>query len=181
MPPADYAHTELALALTETRPPLSEMTVKTVDHPSLLGERATVAVLGSSHYVGSDALGVHEVCTCRPDALEADAVTVPLEPGIERHLTFTTAEHSLAVRVRGRPLDAFDPAGADVRYEFDADAYTTVTVGPRGYRTCHTYPEFDLALHTETAIAPRDEGTASVHGPGTTVPTGPQADPNDAD
>lgn len=136
-----------------TEPPdLTALDVKHSETRSLLGAEWTVAVIGSSHYLGSAELSYHELCSCEP--VDGPAVVdVPLGVGTERRFETDVGAATAATTVEGRPLSAFPgPDAADVAYRFGPDAYTTVDLSGQGYETYHTYPEYDLALRTTTTI-----------------------------
>lgn len=145
-------HTELRFAHLPSRPDLSALDVKCTVERSLAGATATLAVIGSSHYVGSTDLGFHELCSCR--AVDApDVAVLPLESGLDRTVTVERDDLRAETVVEGRPLAAFPgPADADVAWRFGPEAYTTIDSRGDGYETYHTYPERDLALYTRTAL-----------------------------
>jgi hypothetical protein len=145
-------HSTLHLAQSRAPPDLNDLDVRRRFESTVLGNPATVAVIGSSHYVGVPSIGFHELCSCRP--IEGSNVTVvPLERGVEREVGFEGEGLVAVTRVEGRPLRAFpgteDPS---VAYRFGPDAYTTIDVDDGTIETYHTYPEFDLALFTRTTI-----------------------------
>ncbi len=171
-------HTLLRLVHLSTAPDLQAMDVKRRAEGRLLDARADVRVIGSSHCLSLPDAGFHELCSCRalpelgvhppeeaaePDggvpttaAGEQGAVSprrIPLSPGVERTLTTTTGEVRAATTVEGLGLDAF-PADRDfdVRYRFGPDAVTAITLDGDRFETYHTYPEFDLALRSETVL-----------------------------
>jgi hypothetical protein len=171
-------HTLLRLVHLSTAPDLDAMDVKRWAEARLLGARADVRVIGSSHCLSVPGAGFHELCSCRPlpelgvhpsedaaapgDGAPAGAAggpgavsprRIPLSPGVERTLTTTTGEVRAATTVEGLGLDAF-PADRDfdVRYRFGPDAVTAITLDGDRFETYHTYPEFDLALRSETVL-----------------------------
>jgi hypothetical protein len=81
---------------------------------------------------------------------------IPLAPGVERTVTTVTGDVRAATTVEGLVLDAF-PADRDfdVSYRFGPDAVTAVVLDGDRFETYHTYPEFDLALRSETALSER--------------------------
>jgi hypothetical protein len=142
----------LHLSQRSERPDLNELDIKHSETRSLLGAEWTVAVIGSSHYLGSSELGYHELCSCEPVG-GPSVVDVPLTVGTDRRFETDAGAATATTTVEGRPLSAFPgPDTADVAYRFGPDAYTTVDLSGRGYETYHTYPEYDLALRTTTTI-----------------------------
>lgn len=80
---------------------------------------------------------------------------VPLEPGVERTVTTTTGAVRARTTLAGHPLDAFPTDREfDVHYRFGPDAVTTVDLEDDRFETFHTYPEFDLAVRSETVLSP---------------------------
>lgn len=149
------AGTTITFAFATDRPPLDDLDVKASVGTRLLGEPATVHVIGSSHYVAAPAHGFHEVCSCRGvDAGGAATYDVSLSRAASRTLAFGTDRLRAEVAVEGRGLSAF-PADRDfdVRYRFGPDAHTAIDVRRDGYETYHTYPEHGLTLYTETTLA----------------------------
>jgi len=145
-------HTTLHLQQGRTPPDLASFDVRRRAEPSVRGTATTVAVLGSSHYVGVPAIGYYELCSCRP--LEGPSVeTIPLERGFERHVAFDHGGLAVETSLDGQPLAAFPgPEDVTVAYRFGPDAYTTVDVNDEAIETYHTYPEFDLALRSQTTF-----------------------------
>jgi hypothetical protein len=80
---------------------------------------------------------------------------VPLEPGVERAVTTTTGGVRARTTLAGLSLDAF-PADRefDIHYRFGPNAVTTVDLSGDRFETFHTYPEFDLAVRSETVLSP---------------------------
>ena len=148
-------------------PALDELDVKAVHPDELLGRPAAFVVIGESHYVGLPSLRFHELCSCAP--LSADpAGETPLSADVDRAFRFETDRLDATTTVRGRSLDAFPgPEVATVAHRFGPGAWTTLAVTDAGYETYHTYPEYGLALSTETRLtappAP-DAGVASAAG-----------------
>lgn len=188
--PGAADHTLLRLVHLSTAPDLAAMDVKRRAEGRLLGVRAEVRVIGSSHCLSLPDAGFHELCSCRPlpelgvqpgeggagpdggaepgggaepdggaPTAAADAPgpvsprRIPLSPGVERTLTTTTGEVRAATTVEGLGLDAFpDGRAFDVRYRFGPDAVTAIALDGDRFETYHTYPEFDLALRSETVL-----------------------------
>lgn len=145
---------KLYFEYTTTTPALDAFDVKAVHPDELLGRPAVFTVIGESHYVGLPALGFHELCSCRPLSAEPTHET-PLSTDVDREFRFRFdgGRRGATTVVVGRPLDAFPGAdGATVAYRFEPRAWTTIDVTETGYETYHTYPEHDLALHTETRL-----------------------------
>ncbi|MFC7130164.1 hypothetical protein [Haloferax chudinovii] len=153
-PPAETL-TELYFGYSADAPDLTTVDVKAVAPATLAGEPAVLTVIGESHYVGLPALGFHELCSCKPLPHERTHRT-PLSVGAEREFSFESDRLDARTVVEGRPLDAFPgPEEATVAYRFGPEAWTTIRVADGGYETYHTYPEYDLALYTETTMTPR--------------------------
>lgn len=165
--------TTLHFAYATDAPSLDAFDVKSVTPAELLGEPAALTVIGESHYVGLPALDFHEVCSCKPLSAES-AYTVPLELGVEKTLAFETDSLSVETAVEVQRIDQFPGAeSATASYRFGPDAWTTVEVGNTGavgesppsgdsplnarYETYHTYPEYELAVYTETRLTPESE------------------------
>jgi hypothetical protein len=175
-------HTVLRLVHLPTAPDLAAMDVKRRAEGRLCGARADVRVIGSSHCLSLPDRDFHELCSCRPlpelgvettagDAAApdggvpaaTDAATVPagsvrripLSPGVERTVTTDTGDLRAATTVEGLALDAFPREHAfDVRYRFGPEAVTAIDLDDDRFETYHTYPEFDLALRSETVLGP---------------------------
>ena len=145
-------HTTLHLQQGRTPPDLTRFDVKRRVEPDVRGTAATVAVLGSSHYVGVPAIDSYELCSCRP--LEGHSVeTIPLECGFDRRIKVERGGIAVETSLDGRPLATFPgPDDVTVAYRFGPDAYTTVDVSDDAVETYHTYPEFDLALRSRTTF-----------------------------
>jgi hypothetical protein len=175
-------HTVLRLVHLPTAPDLAAMDVKRRAGGRLCGAPADVRVIGSSHCLSLPDRAFHELCSCRPlpelgveprdDAAPdggvpaaTDAATVPagrvrrvpLSPGVERTVTTDTGDLRAATTVEGLALDAFPcDRTFDVRYRFGPDAVTAIDLDGDRFETYHTYPEFDLALRSETVLGPRE-------------------------
>lgn len=150
--------TALYFVYTPTAPDLDRFDVKRVAQAELLGQTATLTVIGESHYIGIQALGFHELCSCK--SLPTETMhRAPLDETVERSFSFENEQCSATTRVETRPLDAPDEHTADVAYRFGPDAWTTISVETNGYETYHTYPECDLTLYTQTRLhsGPADE------------------------
>lgn len=145
-------HTELLFKHARTPPDLGEFDVKHRAEGTVLGESATVAILGSSHYVGLPAIEYHELCSCQPIDSET-TIPLPRRTAIDKTRSFEADELAVETTIEGRPLDAFPgPDTATVSYRFGSRAYTTVDLTDGGIETYHTYPEFDLALFSRTVF-----------------------------
>lgn len=187
-PPTEPDHTTLRLVHLPSPPDLGALDVKRRAEGRLLGGRAVVRVLGSSHCLSLPDRGLHELCSCRPlpdlgvavdddrlqpdgggrprlqsgvapDATMPDATDpggricrVPLAPGVERSLAATVGDLRIETAVEGLALEAFPDRDWDVSYRFAPDALTAVALDGDRFVTFHTYPEFDLALRSETLL-----------------------------
>jgi hypothetical protein len=145
-------HDTLQFRHARKPPDLDRHDVLRRDEVTMLDEPATVAVIGSSHYVGVPSLDYYELCSCRP--IEGSNVTeVPLETGVDRRVRLEGDDLTVETEIEGRPLASFPgPEGTSVAYRFAPEAYTTVDVDDGAIETYHTYPEFDLALFTRTVL-----------------------------
>jgi hypothetical protein len=149
--------TELHFAYTTDPPDFDDFDVKTVTPTTLCGAPATVAVVGQSHVVTAPSIDYHEVCSCA--SLAETAGTIGLEPGVAETVRVARERVVAETRLAVEPLSAFPgPEGATTGYRFAPDAWTTATVRDdgTGYETYHTYPEHDVAVHTETRLTPAD-------------------------
>ncbi|WP_396613678.1 hypothetical protein ACH9L7_18520 (plasmid) [Haloferax sp. S1W] len=141
-------------------PDLASVEVKTVHPGTLVGELAVFTVIGESHYVGIPGLDFHELCSCKPLPSEQTHET-PLSVGVEREFYFESEQLDARTVVTGAPLDSFPgPDESTVAYRFGPDAWTTIHASDIGYETYHTYPEYELALYTETRLTPTTSGTS---------------------
>lgn len=148
VPVPDHLH----VGYGRDRPDVTDLRVFAETDATLLGEPFRVAVIGSSHYVHAPAAGFHEIVSCKP--LDHDAVyDLDLREYGARTLSFTGDDLSCETTVETRPLETVpDPDAYDLAHTFDPDAVTAIDLGPRGYETYHTYPEFDCVVHTETRL-----------------------------
>lgn len=141
----------LYVGFASESPALPDVRVFERCETTLLGERAAVEVIGTSHRVSAPALAFHEVASC--DQLEGGSVSeYPLRPGVDERITFRSRVVECETHVwteRGVAHPANPP---DVAYVFEPDALTAISVGADGYETCHTYPEHDATVWTETRL-----------------------------
>jgi hypothetical protein len=149
--------TELHFAYTTSPPAFDDFDVKALTPTTLCGAPATVAVVGQSHVVTAPALDYHEICSCA--SLAETEQTVALDDGTAGEVRVTRDGVVAETRLRVEPLSAFPgPEGTTISYRFAPEAWTTATVAGdgRGYETYHTYPERDVAVHTETRLTPAE-------------------------
>lgn len=139
------------------RPPDADLRVFDSLTREFLGTEFTFRVIGSSHSVSAPALDFHELSSC--EAVDVDGATTirldaPPSDGVAtRRLVHETEALRCETVVERQPLAAFPGVdAADLAYEFEAEAVTTIDVGTDAYETYHTYPEFDLALFTRTVF-----------------------------
>lgn len=129
----------------------------------LLGTEFTFRIIGSSHYISAPTYEFYELSTCKPASVVGlDGTAISLNPDQpSRRLVFETDALRCVTVVDHRPLSAFprdrylsQPDSFDLAYSFDgeAEAVTTIELDEGGYETYHTYPEFELALYTQTAL-----------------------------
>lgn len=128
----------------------------------LLGEPVRVRVIGASHDVVAPTLAYRETLACRglPDGGRRH--TVDLAGGaVDDSFTYRGPAVCATLRVTTCPLSAFDPTAAyDLHHRFAPDAHTAIRVTDAGYRTHHTYPEFDVDVVTRTRLRPRGDATS---------------------
>ena len=155
------------LAYMTSPPALGAHDIKRRETRQFFDREFTFNVIGDSHYIGCEATGYHELLTCKPldrsDPTpgpefwdrEGLTKTVPLTVGHAETLRHVHDGVGVRTEIRGEPLSAFDtPEAFDIAYRFETDAYTTIDlVADDTYVTYHTYPEYDLALRTETTLA----------------------------
>ncbi|AFK20843.1 DUF2617 family protein (plasmid) [Haloferax mediterranei ATCC 33500] len=175
-PHSSETPTALYFGYTTEVPNLASVEIKTVHPETLLDSPAVFTVIGESHYVGLPALDFHELCSCKPLPSEQTHET-PLAVGAEHEFHFESNRLDAQTTVEGKSLDAFPgPDDATVAYRFGPDAWTTIHVASSGdgYETYHTYPEYDLALYTETNLTPTSSGVAGPATETTNQTTKPQ-------
>lgn len=147
--------TELHVAYPTAPPDFAAFDVKALTPETLLGAPCTVAVVGQSHVVTAPEIGYHEICSCVSQSAAASE-TIALDPGVTAQIGANGDERAVRTTtdVSVRPLASFPgPDEATIAYRFGPEAWTTVTVGERGYETYHTYPERDVAVRTETRLS----------------------------
>ncbi|MFC6961939.1 DUF2617 family protein [Halocatena marina] len=146
--------TALYFVYTPTPPNLDHFEVKRVASTEILGRPATLTVIGESHCISIRALGVHELCSCKP--LPAETMhCLPLTEALAQSFSAETEHCSVSTTIETHPLDSFPDEhkqNADVSYRFGPDAWTTIIVEEDAYETYHTYPECDLTLYTQTRL-----------------------------
>lgn len=144
------------------QPPTSELSVYESATRSFLGTAFTFRIIGSSHYVSAPAYDFHELSSCTPVATEG--TTLGLDDDWDaRTLSYETDRLRCETTVERQPLSAFPrDREFDLAHWFEADAVTTIELGPAGFETYHTYPEFDLALYTQTVFQTLPDHTSSV-------------------
>ncbi|MFC7072641.1 hypothetical protein ACFQJ7_17070 [Halovenus rubra] len=154
--------TQLHLVQTSDEQSLGDYDVKTTMTKTLLGETATFAVIGSSHYIACPTLGFYELLSCR-DLTSVDTLTIPLTVGETAQITATHDTITTETVINAQPLREFPGLeAADIAYQFSEQAYTTITVrGQTEYETYHTYPEYDLALYSRTIAQHRSHANRS--------------------
>ena len=156
------------LAYTSTSPAVESHDIKHRERRDFFDQDFVFSVIGSSHYVGCEELGYHELLTCEPlDEADLGAddgsgfwdrngltKTVPLAVGHSERLRHVVDGVGVETEIVGETLQKFrSPEEFDISYRFEGDAYTTIhLVANDTYRTYHTYPEYDLALRTDTSL-----------------------------
>lgn len=138
---------ELHLAYLSTQPDIDDFDVKETGKISIAGAKATTNIIGSSHYIQINDLGVYEILSCRP--IDTDnSYTIPLQQENPHQVTREINGIHISVSITPEELELFDPTdNYDMIYKFGEDAYTTINqINEATYETYHTYPEFNLAL-----------------------------------
>lgn len=131
--------------------------IKTEQTVELLGTAFQLRIIGNSHFITSSALGFAELISCEPLG-ETPVAEVPLQRGHHETISADVGAVALDTTIRCLPFDAFPrDQQFTVRYRFDEDAYTAIAVSPDSgaYTTYHTYPEYDLAVYTESRLTTR--------------------------
>lgn len=151
-------HRELYLYHFDCQPDISELEVKKKDVRVINGYEFTFRIIGSSHYIDCEELGVYELLSCKETDKESTAV---VELSTETHqcevVDCDSNDVTVTTELSGESLDAFDVTDEhDLLYKFGEDAYTTITWEKMNnkvqYETYHTYPEFDVAFYSESTI-----------------------------
>lgn len=153
------------LAYSTTAPALTDHDIKQRATRPFFDREFTFTVIGDSHYIGCAEAGYHELLTCNPRGGSGTAgatdwdreglrKTVPLTVGHEERLRHVLDGVGIETEISGEPLAAVDaPESFDIAYRFGPNAYTTIDLlAADTYETYHTYPEYDLALRTETRL-----------------------------
>lgn len=152
-------HSKLYLYHFDSRPDISELNVKKKQVKHINGCKFIFRIIGSSHYIECEKLGVYELLSCKATDKESTAVVELLADTEEVEVSDVESKNiTLTTELIGEPLSEFDSSDTyDMKYKFGENAYTTITYGVRGgniwYETYHTYPEFDLAFYSQTTIA----------------------------
>lgn len=146
-------HQQLHLAYFDSQPDIAAFDVKDVFNREFFGVDFVFRVIGDSHYIEAPEIEYYELFSCKPIQDEA-AVTVDLTVGERERVVHTNDSVSVKTNIIGKPLTAFDKNNVfDVKYRFETDAFTTIKcVSENTYNTYHTYPEYNLALHTENTL-----------------------------
>ena len=153
-------HQELHLAYFDSRPDLSMFDVKQTVEKVFFDVAFTFRVIGDSHYIEAPEIGVYELLSCKPIPNET-TTTVELTTGETEHIARDVGDVHVGVDVIGKPLSVFaKDDDYDVKHQFGSDAFTTIKcVTESTYNTCHTYPEYNLALYTENTFTHTDTDT----------------------
>jgi hypothetical protein len=157
---------QLALAITRDPPPLSSFDIKHREQRVFLDTEATFTVIGSSHYVGAPELGYHELLSCKE--LTGDSIQqIPLREGHTARVSRALDAVEITTEIAVQPLSAFpEPELLDIAYRFGPEAYTTIDLlGAPAYETYHTYPEYDIAVRTETTVEPNTDAVSAEEAP----------------
>jgi len=146
-------HQQLYLAYFDSRPDLSAFDVKNMVKQEFLGTEFTFRVIGDSHYIEAPEIEYYELFSCKPVSDET-TVTIDLTVGEEENVVYADEEISTVTKIVGEPLSKFDETNEfDVKYKFGENAFTTIKcVNAKTYSTYHTYPEYNLALHSEHTL-----------------------------
>lgn len=131
--------------------------IKTEQTAELLDTTFQLRIIGSSHLITSSALGFAELISCEQLG-ESPVTEVPLRRGHRETISADVGSVTLDTTIRCLPLAAFSrDQQFTVCYRFDEDAYTAIAVSPDSgaYTTYHTYPEYNLAVYTESHLTAR--------------------------
>lgn len=151
-------HTTLNFGFSTTPPQVTDLTVYDSVTTEFLGARFEFNIIGSSHYIQCPDLAYHEVFSCKT-VDNTDVESLDLTGSFTREFTFENDHLAAETVIQTNPLDAFDPRQEyTLCYKFAEDAYTTIDLTDTGYETYHTYPEYDLALYSQTRFTDVDHG-----------------------
>lgn len=150
----EYYHDILRFGVNDEKPRLEstsiEDTIYSKTEAEFIGHDFVFNIIGSSHYIYCNDISYHEISSCKP--VNASSVySIKINTNINLQLTFETRNIKTQTNVKSYSLDRFvESKDYDLKYKFSEDAYTTIDLREQSYITWHTYPEFDLALFTET-------------------------------
>lgn len=121
------------------------------------GETGWFVIIGSSHYIELPEYNFSELFSYDPQLHPETAREVPLEKGFvdNRECIHTTdsEEYVVSTHIEVQPLSDFPESSSfDLSYKFDPHAYTTIELSQDSYETYHTYPEYDIAVYTQTTV-----------------------------
>lgn len=126
--------------------------IKAMQAQQLLGAQFRFRVIGSSHFITCEALDYAELISCNQP--RTGGQVIPLQTGKTQELRVSNGAIEATTTVECQPLSNFDKNRTyDLQYRFAQDAFTTIDVEDDRYVTYHTYPEFDLAVYTETTLS----------------------------
>lgn len=149
-----YDHNSLRFGVNQEKPSLEstsiEDTIYAQTEKEFIGHEFVFNIIGSSHYIYCEDIPYYEISSCKP--VDASSVySIRLNTNINLEFKFTSDDIQTEIKVKSHELNAFDTDKTyDLQYKFAENAYTTINLNENSYTTWHTYPEFDLALFTET-------------------------------
>jgi len=147
-------HQQLYLVLDQTPPQLNNYDVKSTYKTNFLNSNFIFNVIGSSHLIHDANNQYCELISCEKPQSHNIRETIPLTKDTEIQNTYTTDSFKEQITVSGKKLTTKpDPQTQDLTYKFEPQGYTMINIlSPTAYETFHTYPEFDLTLHSMTEI-----------------------------
>jgi len=150
----EYYHNTLRFGVNDEKPQLESTSIEdsiySKTEEEFIGHDFVFNIIGSSHYIYCSDIPYYEISSCKP--VKASSVySIKINTNIDLQFTFESRDIKTETTVKSYSLDRFVKSkDYDLKYKFGEDAYTTIDLREQSYITWHTYPEFDLALFTET-------------------------------
>lgn len=154
---SDYQHNTLRFGVNTEKPTLQstsiEDTIYAKTETEFIGQNFVFNIIGSSHYIYCKDIPYYEISSCK--SVKASSVcSIKLTTDINLQFTFESADITSKIKAKSYSIDKFDKEKKyDLKYKFAEDAYTAIDLRDTSYITWHTYPEFNLALLTETTFS----------------------------
>lgn len=148
------SHDTLRFSFTEEKPELHDTTIQNTIYTSktveFFGQTFVFNIIGSSHYIYCKDIPYYEISSCK--SVNASNVhSIELTKDFSLQFTFESPKIQAETQLKTYDLSEFDTTKTyDLIYKFAEDAYTAIDIRDTSYVTWHTYPEFNLALFTET-------------------------------